>query len=362
MAKQKTITQHLVGWYRKYLSDSQAAYLAMLLVVGFAGIIFMGQMLLPVLAAIVVAYFLDDLVVLLTPQGVNRMYGVLPVYLLFLTVYIVVFFGMVPLLSAQVSELVQNIPAMLKSGHDLLLELPKKFAFISTEQVEDTVAAVRSDMTALGKAAVSFSLSSVGGLITLVVYLIMFPLLVFFFLKDKWAILNWGSRFLPPERGLMTRVWTEMDIQIGNYVRGKIVELLLIGIASTMAFFVLDLRYAVLLGVLVGVSVIIPYIGATVVTIPVLAVAFFQWGWSTEFIVLTVTYFTIQAIDAVILVPVLFSETNNLHPVAIIAAILFFGGIWGFWGVFFAIPLATLVQILINAWPRVASDENASTS
>jgi len=360
MASQKTITQHLIAWYRKYLSDSQAAYLAMLLVLGFAAVILMGQMLMPVLAAIVVAYFLDDLVVLLTGGGANRFYGVIIVYLLFFTVYLIVFFAIVPLLSAQVSDLAQSVPAMLKTGHAMLLELPKRFTVISAEQVDEIMATVRSDLTALGKAAVSLSLSSVTGLITLVVYLIMFPLLVFFFLKDKWTILEWGSRFLPPERGLMTRVWSEMDVQIGNYVRGKVIEFAVIGVACTAAFLVLDLRYAVLLGVLVGVSVIIPYIGATVVTIPVLAVAFFQWGWGTEFIVLTVTYFAIQTIDAVILVPLLFSETNNLHPVAIIVAILFFGGIWGFWGVFFAIPLATLVAILINAWPRVGSDEGTA--
>ena len=51
------------------------------------------------------------------------------------------------------------------------------------------------------------------------------------------------------------------------------------------------------------------------------------------------------------LVPLLFSEAVNLHPVAIILAVLFFGGIWGLWGVFFAIPLATLIKAIINAWP-----------
>jgi putative permease len=358
MAKQKTITQYLAGWYRRYLSDSQAALLAMLLVVGFAAVIFMGSMLMPVLAAIVIAYFLDDLVVMLTDRGTPRLRAVIIVYLVFFALYLFVFFAVIPLLSAQVTELAATVPEMLKRGHTALLELPRKFTYISEDQVDEIMTAIRGDVGALGKAAVSMSLSSVTGLITLVIYLIMFPLLVFFFLKDKWEILEWTGRFMPPERGLMTRVWSEMDVQIGNYVRGKVLELLIVGIASTAAFLLLDLKYAILLGALVGISVIIPYIGATVVTIPVLAVAFFQWGWSTEFIVLGVTYFVIQTLDAVVLVPLLFSETNNLHPVAIIVAILFFGGIWGFWGVFFAIPLATLVQILISAWPRVGTAED----
>jgi putative permease len=62
-------------------------------------------------------------------------------------------------------------------------------------------------------------------------------------------------------------------------------------------------------------------------------------------------YVVIQGLDGNVLVPLLFSEAVNLHPVAIILAILFFGGIWGLWGVFFAIPLATLIKAIINAWP-----------
>ena len=65
-----------------------------------------------------------------------------------------------------------------------------------------------------------------------------------------------------------------------------------------------------------------------------------------------IAYAIIQALDGNLLVPLLFSEVVNLHPVAIILAILVFGGLWGFWGIFFAIPLATLVKAVLNAWPR----------
>jgi len=108
----------------------------------------------------------------------------------------------------------------------------------------------------------------------------------------------------------------------------------------------------VLLATLVGLSVVIPYIGAAAVTVPIAAIAFFQWGWSADFWYILVAYGVIQALDGNVLVPLLFSEVVNLHPVAIIIAVLVFGGVWGFWGVFFAIPLATLVQAVLRAWPR----------
>ncbi len=106
---------------------------------------------------------------------------------------------------------------------------------------------------------------------------------------------------------------------------------------------------------LVGFSVLIPYIGAFVVTIPVVGVALFQFGAGTEFWSCFAVYLIIQALDGNLLVPVLFSEAVNLHPLVIILSVVIFGGLWGFWGVFFAIPLATLIKAVIHALARWAN-------
>ena len=106
-----------------------------------------------------------------------------------------------------------------------------------------------------------------------------------------------------------------------------------------------------LLAAVTGFSVLVPYVGATVVTFPVAAVAYAQWGPGADMGWVLFAYAVIQALDGNVLVPLLFSEAVDLHPVAIIAAVLFFGGVWGFWGVFFAIPLATVVAAVIRAWP-----------
>ena len=157
---------------------------------------------------------------------------------------------------------------------------------------------------------------------------------------------------LPKERPVMSKIWLEMNQQIANYVRGKVVEILVVGATAYIAFVVLDLNYALLLALAVGFSVVIPYIGAVVVTIPVLLIGYFQWGFGYDLLYLTIVYLVIQGLDGNVLVPILFSEAVKLHPVAIILSVLVFGGIWGFWGVFFAIPLATLVKAIGNAWPQ----------
>jgi putative permease len=105
-----------------------------------------------------------------------------------------------------------------------------------------------------------------------------------------------------------------------------------------------------LLALFVGLSVLVPYIGATFMYLPVAMIAYFQWGWGSEFAWTIAAYTIIQILDGNLLVPILFSEVVNLHPVAIIVAVLVFGGMWGIWGLFFAIPLATLVQAVLKAW------------
>ena len=148
--------------------------------------------------------------------------------------------------------------------------------------------------------------------------------------------------------------------QIANYVRGKAGEIVIVGAVSYVTFISLGLQYSALLATMVGFSVLIPYIGAAVITLPIAFVAYFQWGWGWSFGQIMIAYGIIQALDGNVLVPLLFSEALNLHPVAIIVAILVFGGLWGFWGVFFAIPLATVVQAVLRAWPRNTTDEEPS--
>ncbi len=343
----------LRGWFRRYFSDPQAILLAVLLLGGFGIVLTMGRMLAPVLASIVVAYLLEGLARQMERRRVPRMVAVALVYLIFLTVLLVILFGLLPLLSQQITQFFQEAPKMIAKGRQLLMQLPERYpAIVSAQQMEELIARIRSELGAAGQNVLSISLASLPGLVALVVYLILLPLLVFFFLKDKVLIVGWVTGLLPRDRSLPTQVWHEMDVQIGNYVRGKFWEILIVGGTTFAVFKLMGLQYSPLLAVLVGLSVIIPYIGAAVITFPVAAVALFQWGWGEQFLWLIGTYGIIQALDGNVLVPLLFSEAVNLHPIAIIVAVLVFGGLWGLWGVFFAIPLATLVKVLIAVWPR----------
>jgi len=340
------------SWYHRNFSDPQAVILAVMLLAGLLIIIYMGGMLAPLLTAIVLAYMLEAVIGLLENYKMPRLLAVIIVFLLFLFVVMLLLLLIIPLLSQQVTQLIQELPRQLDKGQQALMQLPEMYPQAFNEiQVEEIMGDIQKKITGAGQAFLSFSLASIPVLFALVIYLILVPLLMFFFMKDKKIILEWFRRYLPRERGLTTKVWAEMDQQIGNYVRGKIAEIVIVGAVTYVTFLIMGLNYGLLLAVLVGLSVIIPYIGAAAVTVPVAMIAYFQWGWSAEFAWLMLAYGVIQALDGNVLVPLLFSEAVNLHPVAIIVAVLVFGGLWGLWGVFFAIPLATLVKAVLNAWP-----------
>ena len=90
-----------------------------------------------------------------------------------------------------------------------------------------------------------------------------------------------------------------------------------------MTFYFLDLNFAMLISLMVGLSVLVPYIGATVVAFPVVLMGFFQFGWSPDFMWVAVSYAIIQLLDGNLLAPLLLSEVVNLHPVAIITPFLY---------------------------------------
>lgn len=339
-------------WFHRTFADRQVVALLLTLFVGFAVILFFGHMLAPVLASLVIAYLLEGVVGVLERYHLPRLLAVGIVFLAFMLFFILVLFGVLPLASSQLTELVQQLPQMVTSGQKSLMRLPELYPdLITGEQMTRMITVMKNEVAQAGQKILSVSASSVIGFITLLVYLILVPLLVFFFMKDKDVIIAWFLQFFPKDRGIADQVWVDVDLQIANYVRGKFWEVLIVGSVSVVTFSLFGLNYALLLGVLVGLSVIIPYIGAAVVTLPVLIVAWFQWGWSGAFGGLAAAYLIIQALDGNVLVPLLFSEVVNLHPVAIIVSILVFGGLWGFWGVFFAIPLGTLVKAVLTAWP-----------
>ncbi|GAB3682696.1 AI-2E family transporter [Salinisphaera aquimarina] len=343
-------------WFSRHFSDPQVVALALILLSGLVLVMVFGALLTPVLASVVVAYLLDGPVLWLERVRVPRWVGAALVSTALLISVVLVSFALLPMLTRQAGQILQELPSLITNIQDWIASLPDRYpAMITQDHIDAVVNSTTVDVASIRQSLLSRSLVVGMGLLYLCVYLILVPLMVFFMLRDKRQILTWLAGFVPRNGGLVQSVWDEVNAQLGNYVRGKAMEIAIVWVAAYLVFSLLGLKYAMLLSALVGFSVLVPYIGAFGMTLPVVLVAYAQWGMEAQTLYALIAYTILQMLDGNVLVPILFSEAVNLHPVAIITAVLFFGGIWGFWGVFFAIPLATVVHAVLKAWPRRAA-------
>jgi putative permease len=309
-----------------------------------------GFQFIPFIAAFLLAYFLDAGVQQLTRRGMGRGWAVTLVFSAYLVVYVALLVGPVQLVARRAVQAAATLPRSTGELIERIQALPDpSFGLVPEpirQQLLDFVLAHTQEWFSAGVAG---TLGLLPQVTSWLVFLLLVPLLVFFFLKDKEPLIRGCVRCLPRRRELVTRIWQEMEAQLGNYVRGKIWEILIVGVVMWIAFALLGFEYPVVFGLLSGLSVLVPYVGAIGLALPLFLLGYLQWGMGWELGWLMIAYTVLQFLDGNVLVPYIFSEAVKLHPVLILLAVILFGSLWGFWGVLLAIPLATFVKALLNA-------------
>ena len=337
---------------KNIFNNEETIIFSLAILLFFLVISFFGSILTPFIISIVVAYLLVGMQKKIQSYDVSANVSLIITFSVFIITGAALLIWLVPLLYIQLQAFILDVPNLINNFLDFVSELPAKFPdLVSSEQISIFFQAVSEEASVIAQNIVKSSISGIQSAITFLLYIILFPILVYFFLFDRKNIIDGFIKIIPGKREMLTNIWAEMDIQLSNYVRGKTIEIFIVGIAAAIIFVSLGLKYSALLSVLVGLSVIIPFVGAFLVTIPIVIVGLLQFGLSTEFYLLIGLYLLLQALDGNLLVPIIFSETVKLHPVVIILAVFIFGSMFGFWGVFFSIPIATFIKAVWNAWP-----------
>ncbi len=339
--------------YLKYFAASESGFALFLFLLFCIGFYYIGKYLLPLFIALFLSFLLNEAVVWLhNTFKLRRVIAVSLVFFLFFGASFTASFVMLPVLWERLRQLVNAVPGMIQDATRWLHLLPERYEFIQERDVDNFINITEKNINAYGQRILSSSLASLGDLLTAVVYSSLVMIMVFFLLKDYNKWLEYFSKFLPKEHKMVEDLGGRMKVEMLKYIRGKLLEMLIVAIVSWIVFAVMGLNFSFLLALGTGVSVIIPYVGAFVAGFPVGIVAFSQFGFEQYFFYIILAYTIIQILDGNVLVPYLFSEISNINPVTIIVAILVFGNIWGLWGVLFAIPLATFIKTLVEYWPR----------
>ena len=343
--------------FKKIFSNEETLVFSILVISAFLILFFLGSILTPFLISIIFAYLLIGMQSRFESYGLKSSIALFLTYSIFLLLGIALMVWLAPLLYQQLQAIVLEVPKWLSSFRLFAQDIPARYPdLVSSDQITVFLESLSGQISTLSQDFIKASIAGIQNTATIAINLILLPILVFFFLCDRETIISGFLSILPKERRMLKNVWVEMDEQLSNYARGKAIEIVIVGIAAAIIFMYFDLEYVALLSVLVGFSVLIPFLGAFIVTIPVAVVGLLQLGLTFEFSLLMASYLALQILDGNLLVPILFSDAVKLHPVAIILAVFVFGSLFGFWGVFFAIPIATLIKAIWNAWPAMLTD------
>lgn len=312
---------------RNLKNPQMLALIGVILVISIT-IYFFGSMLAPVFLAIGLAYLLNFPINFLINRGFKRGYAIASVFLVLFTTIYILFVRVTPLLIQQATKLTNDFPEMMNNLKSLIQDWQVYLSpYVSPEYINNFV----NHITDYFKHSFQFKVDKVFNLISNVIYIafnvFFVPFMALLMLVDYGKITKSIAPYLPEQRELTEGVFSTFMNQLNNYVKGKVIEMIIMSVVSFIAFVFFGLNYNLIISLIIGASVIIPYVGIIICSVPLVIVSYLQFDLTSTFWWILGIHIALQLADGNILVPMLFSKANNLSPFTIVLSVLVFGQI-----------------------------------
>jgi predicted PurR-regulated permease PerM len=313
----------------------------------------LSPILAPFLLAAILAYILDPLVERLTRRGVPRALSVVAVLLLALALFTALLLIVVPLLYKETRMLLEKLPAMLdwlnaQAAPRLKAKLDVDLQF-DVDSVKQMVRDVFSQNDGLAKGVLR-SLG-VGGwaVIVFLANMLLVPVVLFYLLRDWNQLVESVDRLIPRRaHDMAVVVAKEIDAVLAEWLRGQMLVVLLMSGYYVTALSLARLEFALPIGIITGLAVIVPYVGIVVGVLMATAAALLQFGSLTGLLWVWLAIGIGQALEGMLVTPLIVGKRIGLHPVAVIFALLAFGQIFGFFGVLLALPASAILLVALR--------------
>lgn len=312
-----------------------------------------GAILTPFIASIIVAYFLDPLTKKIEKLGLKREWTVSIIVGLFSFVMIVGLFNLIPALFKQIHQFIMAIPRyeeyvsnnILNKLADFLNKIDPDLSVRFQEQLNSFFAKFFEYLVSVIKNIFDSS----AAILNIAVLLLMTPILVFYLLRD-WPLFIKSTHALLPllyKKDIISN-FKQIDKVLAAYVRGQINVCLILSLFYVITLSVLGLDNALLIGIIMGMLTIIPYLGTIIGFIICIIAALLQFS-NLAYVFATVVIFVVgHVFESSFVTPKLIGDKVGLHPVWIIFSLMSGGALFGFWGMFFAIPIAAILGVLLR--------------
>ena len=334
------------------IKNQQFMFLAIVLVTGFMSLWVVGDLSTPILTSIVLALLFRPMQVYFTKIGLPEKFSVFVTFLIVVLLAILFFLIFIPLFINEANRYWNELPNLVVIAEPLLELLGQYNA--PNESIEGAQSFL-SEIAGFASEALSFSISRLQDTANLLLTLILVPIFLFFWLWDTDTLSSGFSKLVPKKRKFLVKVWNETNTNFQSYFKAKFVEVFVVALSGSLMFWALGLNSPVLLGVSFGLSQLIPFFGPVFMTFPVLIVSLAQFGLDPYVIVILLFYALLQNIDGNIFLPFLMSGVVKLPAVVVLLSVFLFGAIFGIWGVFFAVPIASFIKSLMDNWKYIDS-------
>jgi len=323
------------------------------LVVVLVGIYLLRTILLPFVAGMAIAYFLDPACDRLEKWKLSRTWATAVVTLVFALLIVIAFLMIVPLLADQFAQLIAALPDFLNRAHDKLLPyyatLQRRFDLPDLTEL----AALARDRMGTALVFIGQSVGNVarGGvaIANLLSLVFITPVVTFYLLRDWDRIVAQVDALLPRQYAVVIRAQARnVDQTLAGFARGQATVCLVLAAYYATALALVGLPFGLVVGIAAGLLTFIPYLGAATGLVIGLAIAFVNFdGWSGP-ISVAIVFAIGQVIEGNFLTPKLVGDRVGLHPVWIIFALLAGGALFGFLGLLLAVPTAAAIGVLVR--------------
>ncbi|HEV2614744.1 MAG TPA: AI-2E family transporter [Gammaproteobacteria bacterium] len=315
---------------------------------------FLSPILTPFLLGALLAYLGNPLVNRLAKWHMPRTLAVTTVFIFITAVVALLLIALIPLLEEQIILLINKIPTFVSWIQATVIPwLQTRFGFeIPSIDLNSIASTITADWQQTGHVAggvVKTIAHSSLAVFAVLLNLVLIPVVTFYLLRD-WLILIKNSKDLIPRKYVkpMTEVFSQCNEVLGAFFRGQLLVMLALGIFYSLTLKLAGLELALLIGVLIAILSIVPYLGSIIGLAIAIIATLFQFPDVTHIIYILIIFAVGHVLEGLILAPLLIGDRIGLHPVAVIFAILAGGELFGFFGILLALPVAAVIMVWVR--------------
>jgi len=311
-----------------------------------------SNILFTVIISLIFSYLLNPIINYLERHNISRGLGIILLYIVVFGIIIAISISFIPRLGNELKEVLMVLPSYFSTITDFFKDLYDKYYNLENispiiENVEGLIFDNINRLQEVLLTSMTKLFTGVGSLLNRMISLVLIPILTFYFLKDKDKLINQVFLIIPKnKRSEIKELLTQIDKSLSQFVRGRLILAIYVGVATTVVLLILDINFAIVIGLLTGIADIIPYFGPFLGFVPAVLFAFLDSA--TKGIWVAVIFILIQWVENNVLGPKIIGDTTGLHPITVLLSLIIAGNIYGVLGMVFVIPVVSILKILFG--------------